>query len=71
MIPSLGPDTLLMFAIGGLLIYLAIAKQYEPTLLLPIGFGVLLGNIPNSPMKSSRLKNAAHGLVWAGDCRAE
>jgi len=50
MIPSLGPDTLLMFAIGGLLIYLAIAKQYEPTLLLPIGFGVLLGNLPNSPM---------------------
>ena len=50
MIPSLDPDTLLMFAIGGLLIYLAIAKQYEPTLLLPIGFGVLLGNLPNSPM---------------------
>ena len=50
MLPSLGPDTLLMFAIGGLLIYLAIAKQYEPTLLLPIGFGVLLGNLPNSPM---------------------
>ncbi|MEE2791514.1 MAG: sodium ion-translocating decarboxylase subunit beta [Acidobacteriota bacterium] len=50
MIPSLGPETLLMFAIGGLLIYLAIAKQYEPTLLLPIGFGVLLGNLPNSPM---------------------
>ena len=50
MIPSLGPDTLLMFAIGGLLIYLAIAKHYEPTLLLPIGFGVLLGNLPNSPM---------------------
>ncbi|MBM64216.1 MAG: glutaconyl-CoA decarboxylase subunit beta [Acidobacteria bacterium] len=50
MIPSLGPETLLMFAIGGLLIYLAIAKQYEPTLLLPIGFGVILGNLPNSPM---------------------
>ena len=41
---------LLMFAIGGILIYLAIAKEYEPTLLLPIGFGVLLGNLPNSPM---------------------
>jgi len=39
-----------MFAIGGLLIYLAIAKEYEPTLLLPIGFGVLLGNLPDSPM---------------------
>ena len=50
MIPTLGADTLLMFGIGGLLIYLAIAKQYEPTLLLPIGFGVLLGNLPNSPM---------------------
>ena len=50
MIPSIGLDTLLMFSVGGLLIYLAIAKEYEPTLLLPIGFGVLLGNLPNSPM---------------------
>ena len=50
MIPSFGPDTLLMFAVGGVLIYLAVSKEYEPTLLLPIGFGVLLGNIPNSPM---------------------
>ncbi len=50
MIPSIGPETLFMFAIGGLLIYLAIGKEYEPTLLLPIGFGVLLGNLPNSPM---------------------
>ena len=50
MIPSIGPETLLMFAVAGVLIYLAIAKQYEPTLLLPIGFGVLLGNLPNSPL---------------------
>ena len=50
MIPSIGPETLLMFAVGGVLIYLAIAKQYEPMLLLPIGFGVLLGNLPNSPL---------------------
>ncbi len=42
MIPAIGPGTLLMFAVGGLLIYLAIARKYEPTLLLPIGFGVLL-----------------------------
>ena len=39
-----------MFAVGGVLIYFAIAKQYEPTLLLPIGFGVLLGNLPDSPL---------------------
>ena len=50
MMPSIGPETLLMFAVGGVLIYLAIAKQYEPTLLLPIGFGVLLGNLPDSPL---------------------
>ena len=37
-----------MFAIGIGLIYLAIAKEYEPVLLLPIGFGALLCNIPFS-----------------------
>ena len=47
---SLSFGVLLMFAVGGVLIYLAVAKEYEPTLLLPIGFGVLLGNLPDSPM---------------------
>jgi oxaloacetate decarboxylase beta subunit len=37
---------LLMLMIGGVFIYLGIAKEYEPLLLVPIGFGVLLGNIP-------------------------
>lgn len=37
-----------MFIIAGILIYLAIAKEYEPTLLLPIGFGTILANIPFS-----------------------
>ncbi|HEX7713783.1 MAG TPA: sodium ion-translocating decarboxylase subunit beta [Bacillota bacterium] len=39
---------LIMMAIGGILIYLAIAKDYEPMLLLPIGFGAILANIPFS-----------------------
>lgn len=39
---------LVMIAIGGILIYLAIAKDYEPMLLLPIGFGAILANIPLS-----------------------
>ncbi len=39
---------LIMFAIAGILIYLAIAKDYEPMLLLPIGFGAILANIPLS-----------------------
>ena len=36
----------LMWAVGGLLIYLAIGKQMEPTLLLPMGFGTILVNLP-------------------------
>ncbi len=32
--------------VGGVLIYLAIAKDYEPVLLLPIGFGAILTNLP-------------------------
>ncbi len=39
---------LLMWAIGGVLIYLAIAKDFEPALLLPMGFGAILVNIPMS-----------------------
>lgn len=39
---------IVMWAIGGLLIYLAIAKDMEPTLLLPMGFGAILVNLPNS-----------------------
>ena len=37
---------LIMMVVGCFLVYLAIAKKYEPLLLLPIGFGVILGNIP-------------------------
>ena len=39
---------LLMYAIGTILIYLAIKKSYEPMLLLPIGFGAILVNLPLS-----------------------
>ena len=38
----------LMWAIGGLLIWLAIKKNFEPTLLLPMGFGAILVNLPLS-----------------------
>ena len=45
-----GAGQILMIAIGGLLIYLAIAKQFEPLLLIPIGFGAILTNIPVADM---------------------
>lgn len=40
---------LIMIAIGLIFIYLAIAKEFEPMLLIPIGFGILVGNIAFAP----------------------
>ncbi|MBU0741101.1 sodium ion-translocating decarboxylase subunit beta [bacterium] len=40
---------LVMLGVGCVFIYLAVAKDYEPLLLVPIGFGMLVGNIPFSP----------------------
>jgi len=37
---------IVMILVGCLFLYLAIAKRYEPLLLLPIGFGILVGNVP-------------------------
>jgi sodium ion-translocating decarboxylase beta subunit len=45
---SLNYKDLIMFAVGLALIYLAIKKEYEPMLLLPIGFGAILVNLPLS-----------------------
>ena len=39
---------IIMWIIGGVLIFLAIKKQMEPTLLLPMGFGAILMNFPNT-----------------------
>ncbi|MCX7923469.1 MAG: sodium ion-translocating decarboxylase subunit beta [Clostridia bacterium] len=49
---ALNWKTFLMFAIGAVLIYLAVKKDYEPMLLLPIGFGAILVNIPLSTVLS-------------------
>jgi oxaloacetate decarboxylase beta subunit len=43
---NLGPGHVLMILIGSLLLYLGISKGYEPLLLVPIGFGAILVNIP-------------------------
>ena len=44
------PWVILMLALAGLLLYLGIFKKYEPLLLVPIGFGVLLANFPGGDM---------------------
>ncbi len=46
--PHITIGNIIMMLVGFLFIYLAIAKGFEPLLLLPIGFGILLGNIPSA-----------------------
>ena len=41
-----GVGPIAMMAVGGVLIYLGISKRFEPLLLIPIGFGAILSNIP-------------------------
>jgi carboxybiotin decarboxylase len=43
-------QAVVMLAVGGLLIWLAVAREYEPLLLLPIGLGCVLVNIPHVPL---------------------
>ncbi len=45
-IVNLSYKNVIMILIGVLFIYLGVAKDYEPLLLVPIGFGIILGNIP-------------------------
>lgn len=40
------PGQIIMIGVGCLLVYLAIARQFEPLLLIPIGFGAILSNVP-------------------------
>ena len=42
------PGYILMILIGCILLFLGISKKYEPLLLVPIGFGIIIANIPNS-----------------------
>jgi len=55
----LTPGMVLMWLIGFVLIYLAIARQYEPLLLLPIGFGIVLANLPLTGLMAPE-----EGLLW-------
>lgn len=46
-------QNLVMFGVGGLLIFLAVRKDYEPLLLIPIGFGAILANLPLAMLSAS------------------
>lgn len=55
------PGQAFMMLIGLLLLFLAIRKQFEPLLLVPIGFGGILANIPGAGLAYSAVENALQG----------
>jgi sodium ion-translocating decarboxylase beta subunit len=57
------PRCLIMLAISCVLLYLAIVKKFEPMLLLPIAFGMLLTNLPGDEIFHSELF-AGEGVNW-------
>ena len=56
-IQGITPQILVMWVIGGLLIFLAIKKDMEPALLLPMGFGAILVNIPFTGVLNTDMAN--------------
>ena len=56
---------LVMYLVGAVLIWLAIKKEYEPTLLLPMGFGAILVNLPSSGVLNQVMEGAGetHGII--------
>ncbi len=55
-IMSISLQQCVMYVVGAILIYLAIKKGYEPALLLPMGFGAILVNLPNSGVLNQTLE---------------
>ena len=55
---------ILMLAIACILIYLAIAKKFEPLLLLPIAFGIILANLPLTGIMAAPLGDEPGGLLY-------
>ena len=58
-----------MFVVVGILIFLAIVKQYEPLLLIPIGFGAILANLPLAMMGAHH--EGIIGLIYESGIKTE
>ncbi|MEX2471974.1 MAG: sodium ion-translocating decarboxylase subunit beta [Gemmatimonadota bacterium] len=66
---ALTVGNLVMFAVAGTLIYLAVTRGYEPLLLIPIGFGALLANLPQAGMSS--YADGIMGVIYDAGIRTE
>jgi oxaloacetate decarboxylase beta subunit len=59
----IGPGEIMMIGIGCILIYLAIAREFEPLLLVPIGFGAVLSNVPVAEISGP---DGLLGILYSG-----
>lgn len=57
-------QSVVMIIVACILVYLAIAKKFEPLLLLPIAFGILLANLPLTGMMNEPTSTEAGGLLY-------
>lgn len=65
------PGRFVMMLIGGVLIYLGIKKEYEPTLLVPMGLGTILVNFPNSGVLSAGGEPGAFQILFDAGIKTE
>ncbi|TDO71139.1 oxaloacetate decarboxylase beta subunit [Halanaerobium saccharolyticum] len=61
---NLGLGQLIMIVIASVLLYLAVVKEYEPLLLVPISFGMLLVNLPLGGLMSAGKEGQVGGLLY-------
>jgi len=61
---AMGWQQAVMLCIGGVLVYLAVVKKFEPLLLLPIAFGVILANLPLAGLMAEPADGANGGLLY-------
>ena len=60
-------EQVVMYVVGALLIFLAIKKKMEPALLLPMGFGAILVNLPKSGVLTDNISEGAGIIEWLFD----
>ena len=58
------PRSLIMILISFVLLYLGIGKRFEPLLLIPIAFGMLLANFPLTGLLNAPVDGSSPGMLW-------
>ncbi len=68
---SLSPQMIAMWVVAGVLLYLGVAKQFEPLLLVPIAFGAFIANIPDNGMLITKVQKEIVSIDKDGNTQIE